>query len=49
MTEIEMTTEAETEDFAGDLCDEALDRAGGAAACPWCASNPACVLPAGSR
>ena len=30
MTEIEMKTEAETEDFSGDLSDEALDRAEGA-------------------
>ena len=30
MTQIEMTTEAETEDFAGDLSDEALDRGEGA-------------------
>ena len=36
MTEIEMKTEAETEDFAGDLSDEALDRAEGACRmCPW--------------
>ena len=26
MTELEMKTEAESEDFAGDLFDEALDR-----------------------
>ena len=30
MTELEMKTEAETEDFSGDLSDEALDRAEGA-------------------
>ena len=30
MTEIETKTEAETEDFAGNLSDEALDRAEGA-------------------
>ena len=30
MTEIEMTTEAETEDFSGELSDEALDRGEGA-------------------
>ena len=35
MTQIEMTTEAETEDFAGDLSDEALDREG-AYACTGC-------------
>ena len=29
MTELEMKTEAETEDFSGDLSDEALDRAEG--------------------
>ena len=35
MTELEMTTEAEVEDFTDELSDEALDRAeGGAAACP---------------
>ena len=30
MTELEMTTEAEGEDFADELSDEALDRAEGA-------------------
>jgi hypothetical protein len=30
MTELEMTTEAEVEDFTDDLSDEALDRARGA-------------------
>ena len=30
MTELEMTTEAEVEDFTDDLSDEALDRAEGA-------------------
>ena len=30
MTELEMTTEAEAEDFTDDLSDEALDRAEGA-------------------
>ncbi len=29
MTELEMTTEAEAEDFTDDLSDEALDRAEG--------------------
>jgi len=29
MTELDMTTEAESEDLAGDLSDEALDRAEG--------------------
>ena len=33
MTELEMTTEAEVEDFTDELSDEALDRAEGAAAC----------------
>ena len=32
MTELEMTTEAEVEDFTDELSDEALDRAEGAAA-----------------
>ena len=31
MTELEMTTEAEVEDFTDELSDEALDRAEGAA------------------
>ena len=30
MTELEMTTEAEVEDFTDELSDEALDRADGA-------------------
>ena len=30
MTELEMTTEAEVEDFTDELSDEALDRAEGA-------------------
>ena len=36
MTELEMTTEAEVEDFTDELSDEALDRAEGFAcfACP---------------
>ena len=33
MTELEMTTEAEVEDFTDELSDEALDRAEGAAPC----------------
>ena len=33
MTEQEMTTEAEVEDFTDELSDEALDRAEGAFAC----------------
>ena len=33
MTELEMTTEAEVEDFTDELSDEALDRAKGAAQC----------------
>ena len=32
MTELELTTEAEVEDFTDELSDEALDRAEGAAA-----------------
>jgi hypothetical protein len=32
MTELEMTTEAEVEDFTDELSDEALDRAEGAGA-----------------
>ena len=37
MTELEMTTEAEVEDFTDELSDEALDRAEGA---PCHASQP---------
>ena len=33
MTELEMTTEAEVEDFTDELSDEALDRAEGALSC----------------
>ena len=33
MTELEMTTEAEVEDFTDELSDEALDRAGVALVC----------------
>jgi hypothetical protein len=33
MTELEMKTEAEVEDFTDELSDEALDRAEGAASC----------------
>ena len=33
MTELEMTTEAEVEDFTDELSDEALDRAEGALVC----------------
>ena len=36
MTELEMTTEAEVEDFTDELSDEALDRAEGDA-CFMCA------------
>ena len=36
MTELKMTTEAEVEDFTDELSDEALDRAEGAYACPYC-------------
>ena len=37
MTELEMTTEAEVEDFTDELSDEALDRAEGAShmSAPW--------------
>ena len=35
MTELEMTTEAEVEDFTDELSDEALDRAEG----PYCTHN----------
>ncbi len=37
MTELEMTTEAEVEDFTDELSDEALDRAEGA-------SLPSCFM-----
>ena len=33
MTELEMTTEAEVEDFTDELSDEALDRAEGGLVC----------------
>ena len=33
MSEMEMTTEAEVEDFSDELSDEALDRAEGATLC----------------
>ena len=33
MSEMEMTTEAEVEDFTDELSDEALDRAEGAMCC----------------
>ena len=33
MTELEMKTEAEVEDFTDELSDEALDRAEGASSC----------------
>ena len=36
MTELEMTTEAEVEDFTDDLSDEALDRAEGALSAICC-------------
>ena len=36
MTELEMTSEAEVEDFSDELSDEALDRAEGAFGCPGC-------------
>ncbi len=36
MTELEMTTEAEVEDFTDELSDEALDRAEGAYNTQYC-------------
>ena len=43
MTELEMKTEAEVEDFTDELSDEALDRAEGAACCVHgCASYALC-------
>ena len=36
MTELEMTTEAEVEDFTDELSDEALDRAGVYGPCGGC-------------
>ena len=36
MTELEMTTEAEVEDFTDELSDEALDRVEGAIRFPLC-------------
>ena len=39
MTELEMTTEAEVEDFTDELSDEALDRAEGAFVCA-CGASP---------
>ena len=38
MTELEMTTEAEVEDFTDELSDEALDRAEGVFTYCGCAS-----------
>ena len=40
MTELEMTTEAEVEDFTDELSDEALDRAEGALS--GCQPTPFC-------
>ena len=45
MTELEMTTEAEVEDFTDELSDEALDRAEGF---PFC-SAPVVFLPVANR
>ena len=42
MTELEMTTEAEVEDFTDELSDEALDRAEGARI--TCSPAPGCFL-----
>ena len=38
MSELEMKTEAEVEDFTDELSDEALDRAEGATATGWLVS-----------
>ena len=41
MTELEMTTEAEVEDFTDELSDEALDRAEGTVCGPaFCKTTP---------
>ena len=41
MSELEMKTEAEVEDFTDELSDEALDRAEGAIRqCACCVSSP---------
>ena len=42
MSELEMKTEAEVEDFTDELSDEALDRAEGAVMRLLC---PGCVIP----
>ena len=47
MSEIVMTTEAEVEEFADDLSDEALDRAEGAYACV--STSNCSVLPVANR
>ena len=39
MTELEMTTEAEVEDFTDELSDEALDRAEGGSCCGKCGQD----------
>ena len=41
MSEMEMTTEAEVEDFTDDLSDEALDRAEGVSGAASCFSQVA--------
>ena len=41
MSELEMTTEAEVEDFTDELTDEALDRAEGALLRLWSAVSAA--------
>ena len=48
MSELEMKTEAEVEDFTDELSDEALDRAEGAlcTSCPCCNVQP---LPVANR
>ena len=44
MTELEMTTEAEVEDFTDELSDEALDRAEGGSMFLCKCSNGACSV-----
>ena len=44
MSELEMKTEAEVEDFTDELSDEALDRAEGAVVFSFCGCHSAVVL-----
>ena len=53
MTELQMTTDVEVEDFTDDLSDEALDRAEGALPCSsapgaFCAPGPRGAVRVGS-